>query len=135
MNIGALLLGMLFGLGLLLSGMANPAKVQGFLDIFGHWDPTLAFVMGGALIITVPVFQALKKRAKPMCAPVWHKPDATVVDRPLVLGSVLFGVGWGIAGICPGPSLVLLGLGRLDALVFVLFMLGGMLVYARLQRA
>lgn len=102
MRIGALLLGLLFGFGLLLSGMANPAKVQGFLDWFGGWDATLAFVMGGAVALTLPLFQWAAKRPQPLLAGSWYAPAMQGIDRRLILGSALFGIGWGLAGICPG---------------------------------
>ena len=126
MRIGALLLGLLFGFGLLLSGMANPAKVQGFLDWFGNWDATLAFVMGGAVALTLPLFQWAAKRSRPLLSGRWYAPAAQGIDRRLIWGSALFGIGWGLAGICPGPALVLLGLGRLDAVVIVMAMVVGM---------
>jgi uncharacterized membrane protein YedE/YeeE len=126
MRIGALLLGLLFGFGLLLSGMANPAKVQGFLDWFGGWDATLAFVMGGAVALTLPLFQWAAKRPQPLLAGSWYAPAMQGIDRRLILGSALFGIGWGLAGICPGPALVLLGLGHWDTLVFLVAMVAGM---------
>lgn len=118
--------GLLFGLGLIVSNMANPEKVLGFLDLAGRWDPSLAFVMGGAVAIGAFVF-ALTRRASYslLGAPVsW--PTATRIDRALILGSALFGVGWGLAGFCPGPALVAASSGQPKALLFVLAMLAGM---------
>lgn len=134
MRMGAALLGLLFGWGLLLSGMANPDKVQGFLDWFGDWDATLAFVMGGAVALSLPVFQWTAKRPRPLLAGRWYAPTALGIDRRLTLGSALFGIGWGLAGICPGPALVLLGLGHWDALVFVAAMVAGMIGWQYGQR-
>lgn len=133
-NIAALVAGLVFGLGLIVSGMANPAKVLGFLDLAGHWDPSLALVMGGAIAIGIPAFALARKRAQSLLGAPMQLPTARQIDRRLVLGSVLFGVGWGIAGICPGPALVLLGMASLKGLVFVLAMLAGMLLFAWAER-
>jgi uncharacterized membrane protein YedE/YeeE len=118
--------GFLFGIGLLLSGMANPAKVLGFLDLAGPWDPSLALVMVGAIAVGLLGFGAAKKRTTSVLGAPMQLPSGTVVDRRLVFGSLLFGVGWGLAGICPGPALVLLGAGVGRASVFVVTMLAGM---------
>lgn len=133
-NIAALAAGLLFGLGLILSGMANPAKVLGFLDLAGHWDPSLALVMGGAIAIGIPTFALAKRRSQSLLGVPMQLPTARQIDRRLVLGSVLFGIGWGIAGICPGPALVLLGMASLKGLAFVLAMLAGMLMFAWAER-
>lgn len=133
-NIAALAAGLLFGLGLILSGMANPAKVLGFLDLAGHWDPSLALVMGGAIAIGIPAFALAKRRSQSLLGVPMQLPTARQIDRRLVLGSVLFGIGWGIAGICPGPALVLLGMASLKGLAFVLAMLAGMLMFAWAER-
>jgi uncharacterized protein len=119
--------GLLFGLGLVLSGMASPVKVLGFLDLAGAWDPTLAFVMAGAIAVGVPAF-AWARRAKV------QMPHATGIDRRLVVGSLLFGIGWGLVGLCPGPALVVLGLGDAKALGFVAAMLAGMGLFELLER-
>ncbi|BEV15730.1 YeeE/YedE family protein [Herbaspirillum sp. DW155] len=133
-HIAALVAGLLFGLGLIVSGMANPAKVLDFLDLAGHWDPSLALVMGGAIAIGIPTFALAKQRSQSLLGATMQLPTARRIDRRLVLGSVLFGIGWGIAGICPGPALVLLGMGSMKGLAFVLAMLAGMLLFAWAER-
>lgn len=125
----AVIAGALFGIGLILAGMANPAKVLAFLDLAGVWDPSLAFVMAGGIIIGLIAFTLAKKRTLNMLGLPMHLPTSHTIDKRLVLGSLAFGIGWGIAGICPGPAIVLLGAGSLKDLVFVLFMLLGMVVY------
>ena len=122
----ALLAGLIFGLGLILSGMANPAKVLGFLDLAGAWDPSLMFVMGGAIGVAFVGFAAAARRkVTPTGEPI-NLPTARRIDRPLVIGALLFGIGWGIAGFCPGPALVGAGMLEPKALLFVLAMLAGM---------
>ena len=128
-NLAALGAGLLFGLGLIVSGMADPAKVLGFLDLAGQWDPSLALVMGGAIAIGLPAFTLARKRQRTLLGEPMQLPTARTIDRRLVLGSLLFGVGWGIAGICPGPALVLLGMASGKGLAFVLAMLAGMLLF------
>ncbi|MFM9925230.1 YeeE/YedE family protein [Variovorax sp. H27-G14] len=130
----SLLSGLVFGLGLILSGMANPAKVLGFLDLAGAWDPSLAFVMAGAIAVAAIAFAVARKRSVPLLGAAMKLPTARDIDRRLVLGSVLFGIGWGVAGFCPGPGLVALGMGQAKALVFVLAMLAGMGVFELLER-
>ena len=130
----ALLAGLVFGLGLIVSGMANPAKVLGFLDVTGHWDPSLAFVMGGAIAVGVVAFAVAGRRTASLLGVEMRLPSARHVDRRLVAGSVLFGIGWGIAGFCPGPGLVSLGMGEVKALVFVAAMLVGMGVFELFER-
>ncbi len=103
--LSALLTGLVFGLGLGLAGMMNPTKVQGFLDLNGHWDPSLAFVMGGAVVVTFVVFPLIIRRSRPLLAKEFSLPSSTDLDRPLILGAVLFGIGWAISGLCPGPAL------------------------------
>lgn len=132
--IASLLAGLVFGLGLLMSGMANPAKVLGFLDLAGHWDPSLAFVMGGAIAVGVVAFALAGRRTASLLGAEMRLPSARHVDRLLVAGSVLFGIGWGIAGFCPGPGLVSLGMGEVKALVFVAAMLAGMGVFELFER-
>lgn len=117
--------GLIFGLGLLISGMANPLKVQNFLDVFGHWDPSLAFVMGGAIAITLPGYHWLGKRAKPFVTSAFHWPNRSDIDTRLIAGSSLFGVGWGLGGFCPGPALTALSFLATGTLVFVPAMLAG----------
>ncbi len=133
-NLASLAAGLLFGLGLIVSGMADPAKVLGFLDLAGHWDPSLALVMAGAIAIGMPAFALARRRSRSLLGAPMQLPTARGIDRRLVLGSVLFGVGWGLAGICPGPALVLLGMGSLKGLAFVLAMLAGMLLFAWIER-
>lgn len=121
--------GAIFGLGLVISGMANPAKVLGFLDIAGNWDPTLVFVMGGAILVAFPAFQFAKRRAHPLFAEKWSLPDRKDIDPRLLAGAALFGIGWGIAGFCPGPALAALALVPAQAAIFVLSMIAGALAY------
>ncbi|RDT53400.1 YeeE/YedE family protein [Escherichia coli] len=125
----ALLSGLLFGIGLIVSGMANPAKVMGFLDITRVWDPSLAFVMGGAISVGFFAFRIAARRKRPLCGDKMHLPTANHIDKRLVGGALLFGIGWGLAGICPGPGLVLLGAGFRQGVIFVLAMLAGMLLF------
>jgi uncharacterized membrane protein YedE/YeeE len=120
------LIGVLFGLGLLVSGMSNPEKVLGFLDLTGAWDPSLIFVMGGAVLVGLVAFYLAKKRTQSFFGDALQIPTRRDIDKRLVIGSLLFGLGWGIAGFCPGPALVALGTGHAKALVFVLAMLVGM---------
>lgn len=129
----ALLAGILFGVGLILSGMNDPSKVIGFLDITGNWDPSLAFVLGGAVSVGLLVFPFASKRTQSLLGEVMHMPLATQIDRRLVLGSITFGVGWGLAGYCPGPALVSLGYGGLKPLIFVIAMLVGMGLFEMLE--
>ena len=119
--------GLIFGFGLLISGMTQPSKVLGFLDIFGRWDPTLSFVMAAALIISGIGFALLRQRNRPVLAAQHQWPTRTDVDRPLVVGSVLFGIGWGLVGLCPGPALVNLADLMPSVMVFVLAMAAGMM--------
>lgn len=130
----ALLSGLVFGFGLLLSGMADPAKVLAFLDLAGAWDPSLMLVMAGAIAVGVPAFARARRMKASMLDQPMQLPTARQIDRRLVLGSLGFGVGWGMAGICPGPALVLVGAGQFKGLVFVLAMLAGMLLFALLER-
>lgn len=120
--------GLVFGLGLILSGMADPARVLGFLDLTGLWDPSLAFVMGGAILVGFFAFRIARKRAHTLLGGALHLPGATAIDTRLVLGSLIFGAGWGLAGFCPGPAIVSLGAGHPKAVVFVVAMLAGMLL-------
>jgi len=132
--ISALLSGLVFGLGLIVSGMANPAKVLGFLDLGGLWDPSLAFVMGGAIAVGAVAFAVAKRRSTSLLGAPMRLPNALHIDRRLVLGSLLFGVGWGVAGFCPGPALVGVGMGLAKAMAFVAAMLVGMGLFAWLER-
>ena len=130
----SLLSGLVFGLGLIVSGMANPAKVLAFLDLGGAWDPSLALVMAGAIAVGFLAFLIAKKRTLSFLGAEMKLPTARHSDRRLVIGSTLFGVGWGIAGFCPGPGLVALGMGEPKALVFVVAMLVGMMVFQLLEK-
>lgn len=123
------LIGLVFGTGLILSGMSNPAKVIGFLDISGLWDPSLAFVMGGAVLVALIAFRIARQRTQAFFGDALKLPTATQLDKRLIVGSLLFGVGWGLAGFCPGPAIVSLGAGYTQALVFVIAMIAGMLVF------
>ncbi|MDY7579243.1 YeeE/YedE family protein [Herbaspirillum sp. RTI4] len=124
----SLLAGLMFGAGLIVSGMANPAKVLGFLDLAGSWDPSLILVMGGAIGVAFFAFRFAKRRPLSWLGAPMKLPTARHIDRRLVLGSIVFGIGWGIAGFCPGPALVALGMGETKALLFVLAMITGMLL-------
>ena len=124
--LAALLSGLVFGLGLLVSGMANPAKVLGFLDLTGRWDPSLALVMAGAIAVGMLAFSVARRRTVSLLGLDMIWPKTRHIDRRLIGGSVLFGIGWGIAGFCPGPALVALGMGEWKAVVFVVAMLIGM---------
>ena len=125
-NFLTLISGLLFGFGLLLSGMADPAKVQNFLDLFGTWDPSLAFVMGGAIAVTMPGFWLVIRRNKPFFNDVFHLPSRTDLDARLITGAAIFGVGWGLGGFCPGPAITALPLAAEGTLIFVATMLTGM---------
>jgi uncharacterized membrane protein YedE/YeeE len=126
--IGAALSGVLFGFGLVQGGMTNPQKIVGFLDVTGLWDPSLALVMAGALAVTASLFPLIIKQGRPLLDTGLHVPTRRDIDVPLVVGSALFGVGWGIAGYCPGPALASLGRPVADAALFVVAMIAGMLM-------
>ena len=132
--LASLLAGLVFGLGLIVSGMVNPAKVLGFLDLGGHWDPSLAFVMAGAIAIGAIAFAIARQRTASLLGLKMSLPSAKQIDKRLLGGSLLFGIGWGVAGFCPGPGLVTLGMGEGKALAFVLAMLGGMGVFEVIER-
>lgn len=133
-NIISLVVGLIFGLGLLVSGMADPAKVRGFLDLAGAWDPSLALVMAGAIAVGFVAFAVARRRRISYLGAPMQLPQNRQIDRRLVGGSALFGIGWGIAGFCPGPGLVALGMGEVKALVFVVAMLVGMGIFELLER-
>ena len=130
----SLLAGLVFGLGLIVSGMANPAKVLGFLDLTGAWDPSLALVMAGAIAVSFFAFLFARNRTRSLIGADMKLPGARQIDRRLVIGSTLFGIGWGVAGFCPGPGLVALGMGEVKALVFVAAMLVGMVVFELFEK-
>ena len=125
-RISEFVIGLVFGLGLIVSGMTDPGKVLGFLDLAGLWDPSLALVMGGAVLVGLFAFTVARKRTTSVLGGTMQLPTARQIDRRLALGSIAFGVGWGIAGFCPGPAIVSLGTGEPKAVVFVLAMLVGM---------
>ncbi len=121
------IVGLIFGLGLILSGMTDPGKVIGFLDLFGSWDPSLAFVMGGAIFVGLFAFALAKKRTTNFLGQALHLPKSNQIDKRLVLGSLVFGAGWGLAGFCPGPAWVTMASGNTKALIFVIAMIAGMI--------
>ncbi|MGD9665812.1 MAG: DUF6691 family protein [Novosphingobium sp.] len=125
----ALATGTLFGAGLALSGMTNPARVRAFLDLFGNWDPTLAFVMGGAVLVMVVAWIIQKRLLRPVLADAFSLPTRQDIDRPLLVGSALFGIGWGIAGLCPGPAFAGLALSPISAATFVIALIIGMILH------
>jgi uncharacterized membrane protein YedE/YeeE len=132
--ISAFIAGTLFGLGLAISEMINPARVIGFLDVAGRWDATLIFVMGGALLVTATIFPLILRRSRPFLAEQFHLPTKKEIDRPLILGAVIFGIGWGLAGFCPGPALAALASGSRSVALFVIAMVVGQWVMSRLER-
>ena len=132
-NIIGLVAGLLFGIGLLISGMTDPAKVQGFLDVFGAWDISLALVMGGGLAVAIVGVQLAKRQKNSWIGTLTEMPSKTTINKKLLIGAMLFGVGWGLVGICPGPGIVLLGTGQWQAYVFIPAMIMGMLVYQWLE--
>lgn len=125
--------GLMFGLGLIVSGMTDPGKVIGFLDLAGLWDPSLAFVMGGAILVGLLAFAVAKKRTTSFLGGAMQLPTARDIDKRLVIGSMVFGVGWSLAGFCPGPAIVSMGAGEPKAFVFVLAMLAGMALFELLE--
>jgi uncharacterized membrane protein YedE/YeeE len=135
--LSALLIGLIFGTGIAISGMMNPAKVLNFFDLAqigaGTWDPSLAFVMAGALAVTIPGYRMVFGRPAPVLEDRFQLPDTRVIDRRLVLGSATFGIGWGIAGFCPGGALPALGTGELEAYLFVAALIGGLLLARAIQ--
>lgn len=130
-NLIALVSGLVFGLGLIASGMTQPAKVKGFLDILGAWDPSLALVMGGAIAVGVFAFARARRQTRAWSGEAMELPASQVIDSRLIVGGVLFGVGWGVAGYCPGPAIVAAGSGAASGVIFLLAMLAGMLVHDR----
>lgn len=131
--LSAFIAGLIFGIGLILSGMTNPRKIIDFLDITGQWDPSLVFVMAGALAVSAFAFRYMKDRNQTCLKQEVQLPSSKHIDNRLVLGSITFGVGWGIAGYCPGPALTSLLTWQLEPFIFVLSMLVGMGIYARIE--
>lgn len=129
--LAALGCGTLFGFGLSLSGMLDPARVQGFLDPFGAWDPSLIFVLGGAVLVAMAGMAWVRRMPQPVLADQFQIPANRPIDRPLVLGSALFGIGWGLGGFCPGPAISALPLGFGAGLLFVIAMVAGMILHDR----
>lgn len=127
-------IGLVFGWGLLISGMTDPGKVLGFLDLAGSWDPSLAFVMGGAVLVGIMGFAVAKNRTTSFLGSAMHLPTSRDIDRRLVFGALTFGAGWGLAGFCPGPALVTMGAGEPKAVLFVASMIAGMLLFEALDR-
>jgi uncharacterized membrane protein YedE/YeeE len=134
-SLAALAAGFLFGLGLAISRMIDPAKVQGFLDLAGKWDPSLAFVMIGAIAVSLAGFRLAARRPKPVLEPSFQLPAKTTLDLPLIAGALIFGIGWGLVGYCPGPALASLLLGRWETVLFVVAMIAGMLLHRGYDRA
>ena len=132
--VSALIVGLVFGIGLIVAGMTNPAKVQGFLDLAGNWDPSLALVMGGAILVGLAAFRFAGKRERALLGDAMRLPTATRIDRRLVAGSLAFGAGWGLAGFCPGPALASLATGGVKALIFTGAMVAGMIVFELLEQ-
>ena len=130
----SLIAGLVFGLGLIVSGMVNPGKVQGFLDLAGEWDPSLMLVMGGAIAVGLIAFLIAKRRTVSLIGERIELPSNTIIDVSLVAGSALFGAGWGLAGFCPGPALVGLGMGLPSAAIFVVAMIAGMLLFEFIEK-
>lgn len=131
--LAALLCGLIFGAGIALSGMANPAKVLNFFDLAGNWDPSLALVMAGALLVAAPGYRLVRRRQRPLCAGRFHVPANRRIDLPLVAGSAVFGIGWGLSGFCPGGVIPALGLGEASAFAFTGAMLAGILAARTLR--
>ena len=127
--LSALMAGLIFGLGLVISEMINPAKVIGFLDIFGDWDPSLAFVMGAALIVTAIGYRLAWKQTKPFAADRFQVPGNRKIDKKLALGAILFGIGWGLVGLCPGPAIAALFVGGIPIIIFLGAMIAGMVIF------
>ena len=126
--VSALISGLVFGIGMAISGMTNTDRVQGFLDLFGQWDPTLAFVMGGGLVVAFIGYKLVLKNPAPLFADSFSLPTKTVIDKPLWIGAILFGVGWGLVGYCPGPAIAGLSYGYTATLLFVPTMIAGLLL-------
>ncbi len=126
--ITALISGVVFGIGLALGGMLDPSKVAGFLDIFGVWDPSLAFVMGGGVMVNLIGYQMISRRGRPVCDTRFHLPETKTITLPLVAGSVIFGIGWGVTGLCPGPALASTLINKETGVSFILAVIAGLVV-------
>lgn len=133
-TLSALAAGLVFGLGLTISEMVNPAKVRAFLDVFGNWDPSLAFVMGAGLIVTFAGYRLVLKRSKPVFDNKFRIPQSRELDAKLILGAILFGAGWGLVGLCPGPAIAALSFGGIPILVFLAALIAGMAGFEALDR-
>lgn len=133
-TLSAFATGIVFGIGLIIGGMTDPGKVIGFLDLAGSWDPSLGLVMGGAILVGLFAFGFAKRRTTTLLGGAMHLPKNSDIDQRLIIGSLLFGAGWGLAGFCPGPALVSLGAGQEKAAVFVAAMLAGILIYVAAER-
>ena len=132
-HISAFVVGFLFAIGLAVSGMTQSHKVVGFLDLFGDWDPSLIFVMLGAILVHFVVYRLIRKRNSPLFSAQWHVPTKNEITKPLLLGGFLFGVGWGLGGFCPGPAVASLAAGQIDTMVFLISMLVGMKLFSALD--
>ena len=130
--LAALASGLIFGFGLSLSGMLDPVRVRGFFDVTGTWDPSLAFVLGGALFIATIGYRLSRLFGRPLLDDRFYLPTKTRIDRPLIIGSAIFGIGWGVVGLCPGPAVASLSLGLASTILFVIAMLIGMVIHDRL---
>ena len=133
-NLGAWIVGFVFALGLGISGMTNPQKIFGFLDVFGTWDPSLMFVMAGAVTVHFFTYRLIRRRESPLFSPQWHVPQKTQITPSLIAGSVIFGAGWGLAGYCPGPALTSLASFELRPALFVGGMMAGMSLFFLLDK-
>lgn len=134
-NIITLLAGLIFGLGLIISGMTNPEKVIGFLDVTGQWDPSLMFVMLGGIAVAYVGFQFVRDKSQTIFDDAIHLPGKTHISKELIIGSLMFGAGWGLAGFCPGPALVVMGAGYKEAFIFVMAMIVGMTIHNHFFKA
>ncbi len=132
-NLSAWIVGFVFSLGLGISGMTQPQKVVGFLDIFGNWDPSLIFVMLGSIAVHFVTYKLIRKRSSPLFSAQWHLPQSNKITPSLVIGSIVFGAGWGLAGYCPGPAITSLASMQMRPALFVIGMLGGMFIFKLLD--
>lgn len=133
-HLSALVAGLIFGLGLVISQMINPAKVISFLDVFGSWDPSLAFVMGGGLIVTAIGYRLVWRNPKPFAVDKFQIPGNRTIDKRLAIGAILFGIGWGLVGLCPGPAITALLIGGIPTVIFLGAMIAGMIIFEGFNR-